>query len=337
MQKIKKHIEIVRASKSSLSSMSIGSALALREALAQVYTKVGITNISTQSDLDLLALFKPDLVFLGMKQLPTNHGTIWLADFLDDLDIPYTGSAKSAHELEINKSKAKKRAMHVGLKTSAFFVAVQGTQVVEEDIPFSYPVFIKPTDRGGGVGIDDKSVARNFDQLKSKVESISLGNNADSLIEMFLDGREFSIAILREAGSDEFMVMPLELIAPPNSQGDRLLSSAIKSADTEEFMAVEHGSLRNAVMELALHVFHALGARDYGRIDIRLDGAGVPHFLEANLMPSILKDYGNFPKACMLNETIGYEESILRIVDLAFERSADTQQVSLVRPAILAA
>ena len=90
-------------------------------------------------------------------------------------------------------------------------------------------------------------------------------------------------------------------------------------------------------MELALHVFHALGARDYGRIDIRLDGAGVPHFLEANLMPSILKDYGNFPKACMLNETIGYEESILRIVDLAFERSADAQQVSLVRPAMLAA
>jgi D-alanine-D-alanine ligase len=69
-----------------------------------------------------------------------------------------------------------------------------------------------------------------------------------------------------------------------------------------------------------LDSFVALGARDYGRIDIRMDSHGVPHFLEANLISSLLRDYGNFPKACLLNSNIDYENMIYRIIDLSLSR-----------------
>lgn len=103
----------------------------------------------------------------------------------------------------------------------------------------------------------------------------------------------------------------------------------LKKADTESTHPVADGNLRNSISVLALSVFRALGARDYGRIDIRLDANGVPNFLEANLIPSLIEKYGNFPKACMMNRGLGYEEMILKITDLAINRKYVTKNLSL--------
>lgn len=46
----------------------------------------------------------------------------------------------------------------------------------------------------------------------------------------------------------------------------------------------------------------------------------MPNFLEANLIPSLIEGFGNFPKACLLNENLDYESIILRIVNLAFAK-----------------
>jgi len=66
-----------------------------------------------------------------------------------------------------------------------------------------------------------------------------------------------------------------------------------------------------------------LGARDYGRIDIRLDATGTPHFLEANLIPSLISGYGSFPKACVMNIGLEYEPMIMRIANLGLSRNID--------------
>ena len=74
--------------------------------------------------------------------------------------------------------------------------------------------------------------------------------------------------------------------------------------------------LRSEVCQLALDSFSALGGRDYGRIDIRLNRNGEPQFLEANLIPSIIDGYGSFPKACQINLGLDYESMVLQIVRL---------------------
>lgn len=78
---------------------------------------------------------------------------------------------------------------------------------------------------------------------------------------------------------------------------------------------------------LALASFHALGARDYGRIDIRLDSDGVANFLEANLIPSLISGYGSFPKACELNIGLEYEPMIISITELGLIRNLNTKAV----------
>ena len=82
--------------------------------------------------------------------------------------------------------------------------------------------------------------------------------------------------------------MPIELIAPQDKNGCRILTSKVKSSNIEKASLVYDDDVKSKVMTLALNVFLALGARDYGRIDIRLDSAGIPNFLEANLIPSLI-------------------------------------------------
>ncbi len=327
MQKINKHIEIVRSSVVCLSSLSQESCDAIFEVLQRSYATVGVTTVNNLADLEALAQRKPDLVFLGMKFVPLEPGTdlldsqkVWLAGYLEERGITCTGSPRLAHELDVNKDLAKQRVTEADVRTAPHVVIAQGQTIEPKDVSLQFPVFIKPTNRGGGLGINSDSVAHTWAQVQTKVASIASEYGSDALLEEYLPGREFSVAILRDA--DTYSVMPLELIAPSDDQGARILSDQVKSANGEEVVAVTDPFLKDRVSSLALKAFHALGARDYGRIDIRLDVAGNPHFLEANLIPSLIAGYGSFPKACMLNLELAYEPMILHIVELASARTA---------------
>ncbi len=327
MKKLNKHIEIVCSATTYLSSMSQASRDAVLEVLSKHYAKVGITIVNNLSDLEALVATRPDLVFLGMKFVPTDQALgmedpkkIWIAKYLDDYGIANTGSDHFAHELELNKPMAKQRVTQAGLKTAPSFVAAQSKLLRSEDVTLAYPVFIKPTNRGGGLGIDSDSVAHNYEQLKAKVNAIATNLGSDSLVEEYLPGREFSVAILKDELSGEFALMPLELIAPLDERGERLLSEAVKSSDTETAIRVTDEAVKSKITSLAINAFYALGAREYGRVDIRLDKSGIPHFLEANLLPSLIRGYGNFPKACFLNGGLDFEPMILSIVRLALVR-----------------
>jgi D-alanine-D-alanine ligase len=170
-------------------------------------------------------------------------------------------------------------------------------------------------------------VANNFRQLQSKVHSIATDLQSDSLVEEYLPGREFSVAILKDGHADEFLAMPIERIAPPDEHGARFLSAQVKSADAGSSLAVTDKIIKAKVMALALKVFHALEARDYGRIDIRLDKADEPHFLEANLIPGLISGYGNFPKACLLDMDMDYETMILNIANLGLARNRRAEEL----------
>jgi len=327
MQKIAMRIEIVSSALARFSSMSLESRHAILTTLAKHYSDVRITLINDASDLSDLAARQPDLVFLGMSSIVIEDELgfgrlrrVWLSDFLDELDITYTGSQRGAHELEHHKPLAKQRVLDAGLDTSPYLVAENGRMPILNGSALTYPLFIKPTDRGGGTGVDSRSVTHNVGQAQAKINSIAAELKSDALIEAYLPGREFSVAILRETDAPEFLAMPIELVASEDENGVRILSSAIKHANSEWVSAVSQATTADIVSRLALACFKTLGGRDYGRIDIRLDKAGRPQFLEANLIPSLIDGYGSFPKACLINQGLSHEAMLIRIVTLALAR-----------------
>lgn len=336
MIKIDKHIEIVRSSTTSLSSLSQKSCDAILAVLAKHYAKVGVTTVNNLSGLEALVACGPDLVFLGMKFIPVNPelglqdpDKIWITEYLDAHGIAYTGSDQRAHELESNKPLAKQRVLDMGLQTSPYYVVRQNQPQTVDKMTLAFPLFVKPTDRGCGIGVDSDSVVHNFEQLRSKIQLLATDLRADALIEKYLPGREFSVAILKVEDSASYMVMPLERVAPADEHGVRILSPEVKLADAGSSVKVTDKIIKAKVTALAINVFHALGARDYGRIDIRLDEFGTPQFLEANLLPSLISGYGNFPKACVLNIGLNHEQMILTIVRLGLTRNLKMTAVEL--------
>ena len=303
--------------------MSDESATSATIVLSKHYEKVTTSIVNSFDELEAALAIPPDMVFLGMKFVPDPaHMTskLWVSDYLDARHIVYTGSPKTSHVLESNKELAKQRMIENGLQTAPFLVIKEHDERIAGDMTLRFPLFVKPTDKGGGQGIDERSIVRTLDELYEKVASIRDRLKTDALVEEYLDGREFSVAVIRIHGSDELIAMPIELIADKDGNGERMLSNHVKNSNNEGVLAVNNLAERSRIITLAIDAFRALGARDYGRIDIRLDSQGIAHFLEANLIPSLTKDYGSFPKAYQLNEGIDYDEMIMNIVRLAASR-----------------
>lgn len=327
MQKMDRHIEIVSSTLPGLSSMGPSSRQGILKVLSEHYQHVRISIVNDIADLEALVKRQPDVVFLGMKFLPADPlkgqydpEKIWITKYLDANGITHTGSSHRAHTYEQNKTYAKTQVRKHGFATAPFTIAERGNTFNGVPSELNFPLFVKPVDRGGGEGIDSDSVVYTDRQLQQKVASIHLQLKTDALVEEYLPGREFSVALLRHSDASDLYVMPLELIAPVDNHGHRVLSSRVKSADTERAIAVTDPGIHRVISRLAEQVFDCLEGQDYGRIDIRLDRRGNAQFLEANLLPSLLEGYGNFPKACMLNEDIDYQTMALHITELAFER-----------------
>ena len=327
MTKINKRIEIVSSAHLGLSSMSWPSRQAIEVVLAKHYVDVRITIINSLTDLEALVIRQPDLVFLGMECLLADQtlgllgsNKIWLAEYLDEQGIAYTGSSQRAIEISRDKSLAKQVIREAGLNTAPFWVVGRNQLLVMDQLSIPFPLFVKPVSRGGGAGIDSDSVVYDFEHLKAKVLSIAVKHRSDSLIEEYLPGREFSVAILKSEISAGYSVMPIELIAQPDEHGRRLLGRQAKLDDFEQAIAITDQTIKSQISSLALGVFSALTARDFARIDIRIDKSGNPQFLEANPIPCLIGGYGSFHKACLINLNMDYESMILSIVRLAMDR-----------------
>lgn len=324
LKKIDKYIEIVGSSNPRLNAMAKDSRLSILATLEKIYTKVGITIVDNMKGLDELVAKKPDLVILGMKLILLDPSKgyddslkIWLSSYLEEKGINFTGSDTDALVLEFDKHEAKQKVIDAGLQSSRYFLSRINQPTFKHDLRF--PLFVKPTNRGDSKGIDEKSVVNSKAELESKILSIHNDYSSDALIEEYLPGREFSVAIIKLPKSDNLLAMPIEIVAPANMQGNSFLSEAVKDADTEKVLAVDNPELCDAINALAIGVFRALGARDYGRIDMRLDSCGIPSFIEANLMPG-LSDHGYLARCFYLNDHQSYEGMIGSIVDLAFDR-----------------
>lgn len=322
MAKISLRIEVVRSSFKHISSMSAESAGDIVTLLRQHYSDVILTNVDTLEALNALVERKPDLVFAGIYFVfdeANNGAKVWLADVLEQHGIAYTGSGKHANRLSLNKHLAKTRMLEQGIRTAAFkLFRREDTEKVHEGT-LNFPLFVKPSNKSGGQGIDEFSIVYTTEQLRNKVAYIHREHSTDALVEEYLSGREFSIAIIG-GPENSFVAMPLELIAIEDRNGDRIRSQVVKSSNSEAMNHIPNLIERSMLEKFAIDSFHALGGAGYGRIDIRFNALGVPYFLEANHIPSLIQIDSSFLRAYEMTIGKDYESMILRIVALALKR-----------------
>jgi len=318
-QKMDKTIEIVIVPKLddiTANQKNVGIVLdekLILKILSKRYRNVSITEINTENDLKKLALRKPDLVFSGVKYFYFACGIIWLNDYLELHDISYITSNRTALHNEHDKSIAK-NIMHIaGIRTADFFTTEPGEHQKEKSIPISFPLFIKPLTGGDSRGVDTNSIVYDFLNFQAKVLDIKCKHNLRSLVETYLSGKEYSVSILQNHSNENLEAMPIEIVVKENINGHRILDYDIKENDHEKVIKVSDSKIFNQLSDLSKNAFTALDGKSLGRIDIKMDDHGVPHFIEANLMPGLRKGY--FYRSCLLNLNISYEQMILTVAD----------------------
>ena len=281
--------------------------------LSKRYTDVSITKIDNKKDLDRLLKRKPDLVFSGVKYFNFNDKKVWLNDCLEAYDIPYIASSRTALDNESDKNLAKKLVLKAKIKTADFFVTEPEQHQHESSIPISFPLFIKPVKGGDSRGIDSNSIAYNFSSFKKKVLEIKTKHNLSSLVETYLPGKEYSVGIFQDSINGTLRAMPIEIIIKKNINGHCILDFDVKKDDEEKVIAVTNKKILKKLSKLAKKAFKALGGKSLGRIDIKMNHQGVPHFMEANLMPGLRKGY--FYRSCLLNLDMNYDDMIFNIAN----------------------
>ena len=114
-------------------------------------------------------------------------------------------------------------------------------------------------------------------------------------MERFLPGREFTVGILG-TGRKAAAIGTLEIGLLPGADAE-VYSYRNKENCEElvEYRLLGEEKLRGRIETLALRAWRALGCRDAGRIDVRLDDAGVANFIEVNPLAGLHPQHSDLP------------------------------------------
>ena len=123
---------------------------------------------------------------------------IWLSEFFEQANISYTGSKKNALQYDLDKTIAKEIVASKGIITADFFTAFPDEYKDSQELPLHFPLFLKPTHAANGNGVDTDSLVHNFNQFRKKVMTLYNKYRCPTLVETYLDGREFTVAVIEK-------------------------------------------------------------------------------------------------------------------------------------------
>jgi len=238
---------------------------------------------------------------------------------LEMYSIPFIGSDALSQAITLDKSVAKQIFIAEGVPTPRYFKA-RSSDNLQQLNKIGFPLIVKTCHEGTSKGISDKSRVEDLASLKRQVDLINKTYNQPALVEEFIKGKEFTVAVL---GNEHPRAMPViqTTIDGQLDLGDKFYTfERVQNANTIRYIcpAQISAELEKKIREIAVRAYQAIGCRDMARIDFRVDEKGNPYVLEINPLPSFSREdvFNIFPK--VIHST--YEEIINYIVNLALER-----------------
>jgi len=275
----------------------------------QALTSLGYSATRVDHDegfVDALRRLQPAAVFNALHGGDGEDGTVQA--ILDWLGIPYQGTGVRASAVAMDKWLTKAlllaeelpaaRAVHMKASEARPFA------VAEE---FGLPCVVKPRAEGSAVGV---SIVRDTSEWTSALLEASIGSG-DILIEEYIEGREFTVAIL---GDEALPVVEIT----PHDQFYSYKAKYTPGGSTHTVPAKVEPKVAQRMQHDALKLHRALGCRDYSRVDVMLAGSGRMAILECNTLPG-LTPLSLFPDAAKA-AGISYEALVERLLLCALSR-----------------
>jgi len=236
--------------------------------------------------LSYLRESRPDVVWPALHGASGEDGA--LRGLLDFIGIPYVGSRADAARLAWDKPTAKTIVGRVGVPTPRSITLPRdafrelGANSILEEIQdeFSGPLVVKPAQGGSAQGVtvvDDRALLP-----RAMVDAYTYCDSA--LIEQKITGTEIAIGIIDSGGGA--VALPAVEIQPLS--GVYSFEARYNAGETRFFVPARiEPDIAARAERAALDAHAALGLRHLSRVDLIIDGAGTPWFLEANVLPGL--------------------------------------------------
>lgn len=257
-----------------------------------------------------------DLVFNTAEGLHGYGRESEVPALLEAWRIPYTFSDPLVSALTLHKGMAKRVLRDLGVPTTDFRVVECDADARAVDLPF--PLFVKPVAEGTAKGIDGRSRVATRKELVERCRELRGRFRQATLVEPYLSGREFTTSILG-TGDQARVVGTLEVVLREGAESHAY--SYVNKERCEELIdyPLAAGELAAQCERISLAAWRGIGARDAGRVDLRVDGEGRLQVLEINPLPGLHPEHSDLPIVCTA-VGVEYLDLIRAIVDSASER-----------------
>lgn len=271
---------------------------------------------------------------------------------LEMLRLPYTGSRVMTLALALDKPMTKRIMMWHDLPTPAFQSFEDPDEPLDDDMQF--PLFVKPSREGTGMGVSGKSIVNNEQELREQVDAVVRKYKQTALVERYIAGREVTVGLVGNisgvaarrlperyyvtkerdysegglaalrAGGITFLP-PMEINLAPFKDSDTVYSNRLKTDLAYDLEYLCPAPLERKQVQqlnwLTAAVFRVLGCYDVSRVDFRLDENDnyKPYILEINPLPGLAPGISDLViEAAAMG--ISHAELVNMILNAAIER-----------------
>ncbi len=258
-------------------------------------------------------------VFNIAEYLDEKTKTGFLPALLEEWQIPHLGSGAEAIAIGLDKAKTKDLLSERHIPTPRYFVAGKVDSDIEQQAnQIGYPVIVKPVMEGGHIGIREDSIVDDVDSLSKIINRILDTYDQPALVEKYIGGqgmREFSVGII---DGETRLFTPIEIDFEAMHVGKDILSYEAAQKDLERTKPVRERKILSEIIDLSERTFAAVGARDYSRVDLRMNAAGC-YVLEINTMPG-LGPHSFLPEAAKDIYALEYDQLIQKLAEESMRR-----------------
>ena len=221
----------------------------------------------------------------------------------DLLGIRYTGTDYLSSAISMSKELAKKVLVPEGIPMPKGVTLHKGHKI--EYVPF--PCVVKPCCGGSSVGV---SIAHNEKEFEEALnEAFSYEDTV--LVEEFVDGREFSVAVLDGKALPVIEIEPLE--------GFYDYKNKYKAGSTKETCPANiPEDIASQMQFWAEKCCQAAGVTTYARVDELLDKNNNIFCLEINTLPG-MTDTSLIPQEAAV-VGISYDELTEKIIEISLAK-----------------
>jgi len=259
------------------------------------------------AERELAELRRYDRAFIVLHGRGGEDGTLQGA--LEFMHIPYTGSGVMASALSMDKWRTKLVWQAAGVPITDYVVLDGRFDAKAVAARLGLPIFVKPANEGSSIGI---TKVKRAEDLAAAYQTAARYDRL-VLAERYVDGIEVQFPVLGER------VLPSIRIQPATEFYD--YDAKYFRDDTRYHCPGLPADQEQRLHELVLHAFRVLGCSGWGRVDLMIDRAGRPFFLEMNTVPG-MTSHSLMPMGAKA-AGIDFDTLCLQILETSRERDDD--------------